>query len=77
MSILQLAWQRFSIIARNYGAMQARVIATILYFTVILPFGLIMQLGDHPFKQDAANTTPKWEARPPVENSLEAAKRQG
>lgn len=77
MAILQLAWQRFGIIAKNYGAMQARVIATLLYFTVILPFGLLMQLGDHPFKQNAAHTTPKWETREPVEHSLEAAKRQG
>ena len=77
MSILKLAWERFSIIAQNYGSMQARVIATLLYFTVILPFGLLMKLSDHPFKQNATHTTPKWETRPPVENTLEAAKRQG
>ncbi|MBE0691191.1 MAG: hypothetical protein IH587_13820 [Anaerolineae bacterium] len=75
MDILRLAWQRFSVMARILGDMQGRVIATIMYFTVILPFGLLMQLSDHPFKNKLRS--PHWEDREPVDHQLEAAKRQG
>jgi hypothetical protein len=77
MTILQLAWERFSIIARVFGDMQARVVATILYFTMVLPFGIIMQLGNNPFKRTTDNMTAKWEMREPVDNTLEGAARQG
>jgi hypothetical protein len=72
---VRLAWERFGVLARVFGDMQARVIASLLYFTLILPFGLIMKLTDHPFKQ--AQRTPHWDARDPVENTLDGAKRQG
>ena len=75
MDILRLAWQRFGIIARIFGDMQGRVIATLMYFTVILPFGLLMQLSDHPFKQ--AQVPPSWQPREPVGHQLDDAKRQG
>jgi len=75
MDILRLAWQRFNVMARALGDMQGRVIATILYFSAILPFGLLMQLSDHPFKQ--TTRAPHWDEREPVDHQLEAAKRQG
>jgi hypothetical protein len=76
MNVFQLAWERFSILARVFGDMQARVIATVLYFTVILPFGIIMQFGQNPFKQDATIAA-EWLKREPVDHSLEGASRQG
>ncbi len=75
MSILRLAWQRFGIITRTFGDMQGRVIATLMYFSVVLPFGLLMQLSDHPFKR--AQVPPKWQPREPVGHRLEDAQRQG
>lgn len=78
MNFIQLAWERFSILARVFGDMQARVIATLMYFTVILPFGLIMRAGENPFHQrpdDTAAAT--WLKREPVDNTLEGASRQG
>jgi hypothetical protein len=77
MEILKLLWARFSIIAGVFGDMQARVIASLMYFTVLLPFGLIMQSGNHIFKQNAENAVPSWLERPPVEHDLPSAKRQG
>jgi hypothetical protein len=73
---LRLAWQRFSTIAKVFGSMQARVIASVLYFTIILPFGLLMQTTDHVFKNTDRNA-PTWAKREPVEHTLDAAKRQG
>jgi cytochrome b subunit of formate dehydrogenase len=78
MNVIQLAWERFSILARIFGDMQARVIATLMYYTIILPFGLIMRAGDNPFHQRAGDrTAASWIKREPVDNSLEGASRQG
>lgn len=77
MSVLQLTWERFSIIARIFGDMQARVIATLLYFTIILPFGVIMRSGDNPFAQRGSQSQAGWLEREPVDNTLEGAFRQG
>jgi hypothetical protein len=58
--------------------MQARVIATLMYFTIILPFGLIMRAGENPFHQRASDATaPSWMKREAVDNTLEGASRQG
>lgn len=77
MSVVQLAWARFGILASIFGDMQARVVASILYFTVVLPFGLIMQIGDHPFKDSGKPTQPEWMKREPVPTTMEEAQRQG
>jgi hypothetical protein len=76
-SIVQLAWQRFGILASIFGDMQARVVASILYFTVVLPFGIIMQMGDHPFKASSKPNQPGWIKREDVPHALEEAQRQG
>lgn len=75
--MLQLAWNRFGIIASIFGDMQARVIAMILYFTVILPFGLIMQGSSHAFKGDGNPSAASWDKREAVDSTLDGAKRQG
>ncbi|MDX2138420.1 MAG: hypothetical protein SF123_10030 [Chloroflexota bacterium] len=77
MSVVQLAWARFGILASIFGDMQARVVASILYFTVVLPFGLIMQIGDHPFKHSGKPNNPGWVKREPVPTAMEDAQRQG
>lgn len=78
MNVIQLAWERFSILARVFGDMQARVIATLMYFTIILPFGLIMRSGNNPFHQREGDVaTASWIKREPVDNTLEGASRQG
>ncbi len=77
MSLTQLAWERFSIIARIFGDMQARVVATLLYYTLILPFGLIMRAGKNPFQESTADNPTAWLKREPVDNTPEGAARQG
>jgi hypothetical protein len=71
--IARLAWKRFSIIVAIVGDAQGQFLATLFYFTILAPFGLLARLFIDPLGKP--QTT--WIARDPVENGLEGAKRQG
>lgn len=75
--ILQLAWDRFKIIAAIAGDAQANVIATLFYFTIVAPFGLISRLSSDPLRLTAPQQGSEWLERDPVHTEIEAAKRQG
>ncbi len=72
--ILHLAWDRFTIIAGIVGDVQGRVIVTLFYFTLLVPFGIGARLFSDSLRIKAG---PQWLDRPPVENGLEEARRQG
>lgn len=72
--IFRLAWHRFGLITAALGDMQGRAIATIFYFTILAPFGLIATLRGDLLDQ---KSPPSWKEREPVDNRLEGAKRQG
>lgn len=74
--ILQLAWDRFNIIVGIYGDIQGRVIVTLFYFTILVPFGIGARLFNNALRLRATDTA-QWLERPPVENGLEEASRQG
>lgn len=72
---LRLAWDRFTIIVGIVGDAQGQFLATLFYFTILVPFGLLAHLFSDPLHQRTPSTT--WLTRDPVENGLEGAKRQG
>jgi hypothetical protein len=74
---IQLAWQRFKIITAVIGDVQGHLIATLFYFTVLVPFGLGSRVLSDPLSIRRNSTTTSWLDRPPVSEELEAAKRQG
>ena len=73
-SVLRLARERFDILVSIVGGAQARVLATIFYFTVFAPFALLTRLRADPLGRHAG---PRWHKRPPVPHDLDAARRQG
>lgn len=72
--IWDTAWHRFNIISSIVSDTNARVIALILYFTVVLPFGIVSTLFNDPLhiKGKAA-----WLDRTPIPTDLESAQEQG
>lgn len=70
-----LLWDRLKIIASIVGDLQARVIVTIFYFTILVPFGLISRLTSDPLRRRVESIT--WLERSPLPTDLESAKRQG
>ncbi len=74
--IVHLAWDRFTIIAGVVGDVQGRIIVTLFYFTILVPFGLGARfLGDALHIR--SNKAVQWLERPPVANGLDEARRQG
>ena len=74
-AIVHLAWDRFKIIVSIVGDVQGRVILTAFYFTILAPFGLgARYFGDALRIRSAPQ---QWPDRPPVQNGLEEARRQG
>jgi hypothetical protein len=64
-------WRRFG---HAMGDLLARVVLTVFYFTVAVPFVLLAR-GRDPLGTRAAARL--WAERPPAEPSLDAARRQG
>lgn len=74
-AIVSHAWQRFGVITSVIGDFQGRVIATLFYFTVLVPFGLGSRAAGDPLQLRAQDR--QWLARDEVARDLESAKRQG
>jgi len=74
--IVQLAWDRFKIIAAIVGDVQGRVIVTVFYFSILIPFGAGARLFGDSLRLHSSGT-PQWLERPPVPTTLDDARRQG
>jgi hypothetical protein len=83
--IWQIAWHRFTVIQGAVSDANARMIAVIFYFTILLPFGVIYTLvGDplrlKPVTDENGQTRPvgqAWHERHPVHNDIDSARQQG
>jgi len=76
--ILRLAWERFNIIGSVLGDVQGKVIARILYFTILVPFGIGSRLLIDPMVIRGKNRlTATWVERPAVPSDLNSAREQG
>jgi hypothetical protein len=75
MALLQKIWNLWQRFGRFIGNLVGRVILSIFYFTIMLPFSLgATLLGDMlKIKQ---KDQPYWVPRQPLSDSLEQARRQ-
>lgn len=73
--ILKLAWDRFTVIASIVGDVQGRVIVTLFYFTILVPFGIGARLFSDPLR--LRSSAPAWQVREPVASEIDHARRQG
>jgi hypothetical protein len=65
-------WKRFG---HTLGNFQARVLLTLIYYVLVLPFGLAVRVfadSMHMKKRPE-----KWFDHPPLPNTVEEARRQG
>lgn len=67
------AWMRFG---HFMGDMVGRVVMTLFYFTILLPFGVIVTLFSDPLDRKHTNQQPAWHARTTGDRTLEEARRQ-
>lgn len=73
----KLARERLGIITAIFGEAVGSLIALAFYFTILVPFALLARLGKDPLNRAVATHDTYWQARDPISNALDKAKRQG
>lgn len=71
---LNAFWNAWKRLAHKIGNFQARVLLTVLYVIVVLPFGLIIRLFSDPLR--IRNRPTKWIDHPPEVHDLSWARKQ-
>jgi hypothetical protein len=69
-------WGRWREMSQKAADVQARVLLTVFYFTMMLPFGLVFGLLKDPLKIKHRPSGTYWVERKPVSESLADAHRQ-
>ena len=75
-SILKKFWRAGCASATSWATSWARVVMTLFYFTILLPFGVIVTLFSDPLDQKHKDKPPAWHARTTGDRTLEEARRQ-
>lgn len=75
MNRIRRIWQAWKKIAHKIGDFQARVLLTIIYAVLILPFGLAIRFFSDPLR--IRHRPSSWLDHPDKATDLEWAKRQG
>lgn len=76
MAFLRRFWEGWKRFGQVIGDFFARVLLTIFYFTIFLPFGLGTRLFGDPLAIKESTKTPKWQERETKDLTLEDARRQ-
>jgi hypothetical protein len=66
---------RWKKIGHAIGNFQARILLTVIYYVLILPFGLVVRAFSDSMHMK--KRPEKWFDHPPIPNALEEARRQG
>jgi hypothetical protein len=69
-------WSRWRELSQKAADVQARVLLTIFYFTMMLPVGIVFGLFKDPLRIKTRPTGSFWVERKPTSERLEDAKRQ-
>jgi hypothetical protein len=69
------AWSSWLELAHYVGDFQARMLLTVFYFTLALPFGALVRLLMDPLRRRRPPSGSAWVPRRPSDVSLDAAQR--
>lgn len=78
--IWDIMWHRFTVIQDVVSDANARIIAVLFYFTVLLPFGVLYTLMGDPLRNKVVAGKPvgqEWLDREPVPTDHNYARQQG
>ena len=73
MQVIKSGWSKWLAFGRAAGNVVGRVVMTILYFTIVAPFGLGVRLFGDPLR--LRKTKPCWIERESSSPTLEDARR--
>ena len=75
MPLLRRLWGRWKAWGRFLGNLVARVVLSLFYFTVLVPYGLGVRWFGDPL-QIKTRPNPMWQSRTPQDSNLADAGRQ-
>lgn len=73
--IWDIAWQRFSVNSAIIADMNGRLIATLFYYTIMTPFGLLSAIFMDPLGKKGESSD--WIEREALPTDIASAKEQG
>lgn len=76
LSMLKRVWEAWKKIAHKIGVFQSRVILSVLYIILIIPFSLAVKYITDPLRLKNRPMESYWIKRTPQEPSMEEARRQ-
>ena len=76
--MLRDLWNRWLVLAQKIGKFQSRLVLTVVYFVVVLPFGLGVRVFGDPLRirRGSARLQSDWSARHTSDVDLDASSRQ-
>jgi hypothetical protein len=74
MTILNRIWNAWKKVGTAIGDFIARIVLSLLYFTIVLPFGLITRLGRDPLDLNPKEPV-SWHARSTRDQTLDDGRR--
>ena len=57
MNLFKKFWQKWKIFGHKVGNFQARLILSVFYFVLVLPFGAIVRFGAKPLRLKMSRTS--------------------
>jgi len=75
--LLRNLWSEWLRIARHIGSFNARALITLVYFTLLAPFGLIYHFFADTLQVKNQPSGSAWQNREVADGDLEKAHRQG
>jgi hypothetical protein len=76
MELLHRIWQAWKRLGQFLGDVLARVVLTLFYFTVFVPFGLAVTLLSDPLHVRRSGSPNLWLPRQTGDQSIDDARRQ-
>ncbi|HTP08774.1 MAG TPA: hypothetical protein VMP08_11010 [Anaerolineae bacterium] len=76
MDLLRKFWRGWMRFGHFMGDIVGRVVMTLFYFTILLPFGVIVTLFSDPLDHKHKDKQPTWHSRTTGDRTLEEARRQ-
>ena len=68
MAILKLLWEKWKAFSEIFGNFMSRVILTVLYFVILLPYGIGMRMFADPLELKPRPADSGWRAFPRDQN---------
>jgi hypothetical protein len=73
MNLLRQIWAKWKVVGQMIGDFVARILLTIFYFTIFMPFGLLVRLLSDPL--DIKRAQPTWLGRKTHELNIDDSRR--